>query len=105
MTPEQVLASAPREMEGTDYIEPKVQSDFEKAVLVPRYTVNPQDPAFMPMGGRNQVIDENIGAAYKGIPAGLDRGIDPTVGPTQFQGKTLSPMVSREGNFWDGSKD
>lgn len=105
LTPEQIVSSSSRDMEGTDYIQPRVQSDFEKAILRPRYTANAGDPALMTTSGRNQVINENLGASYKGIPAGLDRGTDPSVGPTQFSGRTLTSQISREGNFWDASKD
>ena len=106
LTPEQIVSGAPRAMEGTEAMRLSgSKSDSSHVQMRPRNTGASGDPAYMPVGGRNQVINENLGPAYKGIPASLNRGVDPTVGPTQFQGRTLAPQISREsGSFWDGAK-
>jgi len=104
-SPEQILASTPREEVGTSAYTASVKGDYSHETLRPRHTVA-GDPAFQPGGGgRNPVIDENIGAAYiKSVKYGLNRPIDPAAGSTMQNAKVVPPRISREpGDFDSGS--
>lgn len=101
LTPEQVVAATSRDM-GMQLPRVGVTGDYSAETLTQRHAVA-GDPALQPVAGRNQVIHENIGAAYRGIPAGRNV-IDPTLGPTNaYSGKTFAPSVHREDNFKDGA--
>lgn len=102
LTPEQVVASSGRDM-GMVLPRPSGGSDFSHEQVRPRNTGAAGDPALWPTQGRNPVINENIGAAYRGIPMG--RSVeDPAIGPTNaFHGKTFAPSVSRDDSFKAGA--
>lgn len=101
LTPEQVIAATGRDM-GMQLPRIGVTGDYSHETVRPRHAVS-GDPALWPVEGRNQVINENIGAAYRGIPFGRSTA-DPTLGPTNaYSGKTFAPSVSRDDNFKDGA--
>lgn len=101
LTPEQVVAATGRDM-GMQLPRPGVTGDYSAETLRARHVVS-GDPALMRTEGRNQVINENIGAAYRGIPVGRNT-TDPTVGPTSgYHGKTFAPSVHRDDNFKEGA--
>lgn len=104
LTPEQIVAQSPHALEGNEPFTGHVYESDPRGTKVPKKNTASGDPALQPIEARRQVINENIGAAYKGIPMGLNKPVDPTAGPTQYQGRTLPPKISREGAFTDGGR-
>ena len=105
LTPEQIVASAPRPMAGNEaYRLSGTGSDFSHEQMRPRNLGGAGDPAYQPTGrGRNPVINENIGAAHN-ISQGLNRPVDPAAGPTMRNARIIPAKTSREGNFIAGTE-
>lgn len=82
------------------------QNAPQKGTLVSKKNVQSADPAYVgTLTGRNNVSQERLGASYR-VSVPYTPTTDPTLGPTQAQGKVIPSVQGRQNpNFMGAVTD